>query len=315
MARKPRIHFTGAVYHVMLRGNGGQAIFFSPKDYSIFEQLIAEGVERFNHQIHGYCWMPNHVHMVVEVADIPLSKVIQNLSFRYTRWINKREKRTGHLFQGRYKAILIDTDNYLLELIRYIHLNPVRSNMTNTPEDFPWSGHNAYLGKVKCDWLSTDWVLQNLDRKKSDARKAYYRFVMSGLDEEYRKEFHSGNQGGIALGDEEFVIRIPEYGKSKHLRNKPIQDVSEISQLVCNYYQVTESSINAGNRSHMASEIRSLVALLYTEQSGAISRVAEYFDKDLSTLSKNLNKFKQKLLVDDQLQQEVAALKNPKMQA
>ena len=77
MARKPRIHFTGAVYHVMLRGNGGQAIFFSPKDYSIFEQLIAEGIERFNHQIHGYCWMSNHVHMVIEVADTPLSKIIQ----------------------------------------------------------------------------------------------------------------------------------------------------------------------------------------------------------------------------------------------
>lgn len=315
MARKPRIHFTGAVYHVMLRGNDGQTVFFDPRDFTIFEALVAEGVERFNHQIHGYCWMPNHVHMVVEVADIPLSKIIQNLSFRYTRWINKKEQRSGHLFQGRYKAILIDTDNYLLELIRYIHLNPVRSNLITAPDDYQWSSHLAYLGKVKPCWLSTDWVLLRFDRKKSDARKAYHRFVMSGLDEEYRKEFHSGNQGGVALGDEEFIAKIPEHGKSKHLRYEPVQDISEICRKVCNYYRVAESSVNANNRSHIASKIRSLVALLYSEQSGTLSRVAEYFDKDLSTISKNLNNLKTKLLSDSQLQEEVESLKNTIMQA
>lgn len=317
MARKPRIHFTGAVYHVMLRGNGGQDIFLDPKDYTIFEQLVAEGVERFNHLIHGYCWMSNHVHMLVEVADIPLSKIIQNLSFRYTRWINKREKRTGHLFQGRYKAILIDTDNYLLELIRYIHLNPVRSNLAKTPDDYRWSGHQAYLGTVTCDWLSTDWVLQRFARKKTDARRAYHRFVMSGLDMEYCKEFHHGNQEGIVLGDEAFVIRIPEYGKSKSkcLGDELIQDISEISRKVCSFYQLAESSIHANNRSHIASKIRSLVTLLHTEQSGSISRVAEYFGKDVSTLSKNLKKLEKKLLEDSQLREEVERLKNPKMQA
>lgn len=108
LAGKPRIHFTGAVFHVMLRGNDGREIFIDSGDYAVFEQLVAEGVDRFHHQIYGYCWMPNHVHMVIEVADIPFSKIIQNLSFRYTRWINKREHRIGHLFQGRYKPILID---------------------------------------------------------------------------------------------------------------------------------------------------------------------------------------------------------------
>ncbi len=100
MARKPRIHQKGAVYHVMLRGNDGQQIFFSEPDFEYFEKLIVEGAERFLHRIHGYCWMPNHVPMVVEVGDIPLSKIIQNLSFRYTRWINKKQNRIGHLFQG-----------------------------------------------------------------------------------------------------------------------------------------------------------------------------------------------------------------------
>ncbi|MCG8333085.1 MAG: transposase, partial [Proteobacteria bacterium] len=260
MARKPRIHFTGAVYHVMLRGNGGQNIFFNSKDYTIFEQLLAEGVDRFNHQIHGYCWMTNHVHMVIEVADIPLSKIIQNLSFRYTRWINKREKRTGHLFQGRYKAILLDTDNYLIELIRYIHSNPVRSGLVNSPIDYQWSGHNVYLGKRKCDWMSTDWVLQKFDRKKNQARKEYHRFVSKGRDQEYQKEFHTGNKGGNVLGDEEFIVKLPEFGKSSLLLNKPNLDLPVISRQVCSFFQVPEEQLMVKSRSLLASKLRSIVA-------------------------------------------------------
>jgi putative transposase len=116
MARKPRLHVPSALYHVMLRGNGGQTIFFADDDWEHFEALVAEGVRRFGHRIHGYCWMSNHIHLAVQVADVPLSRSMQNLTFRYTRWVNKRQGRVGHLFQGRYKAILVEADSYLLEL-------------------------------------------------------------------------------------------------------------------------------------------------------------------------------------------------------
>ena len=122
MARKSRIHYPGAVYHVILRGNGGQDIFFARQDRTRFYLLLQEGVERFGHRIHAFCCMTNHVHLAIQVAEIPLAKIMQNVSFRYTRHINNREKRIGHLFQGRYKALLIDADSYLLELVRYIHL-------------------------------------------------------------------------------------------------------------------------------------------------------------------------------------------------
>ena len=110
MARKPRIHFEGAFYHVMLRGNAGQTIFKSTEHFLAFERLIEEGVERFGHRIHAYCWMQNHVHLAIEVAQETLSKIIQNVSFRYTRWHNKKENQAGHLFQGRFKAILIEEE-------------------------------------------------------------------------------------------------------------------------------------------------------------------------------------------------------------
>ena len=130
MARKSRIHFPGALFHVMLRGNDGADVFFSAEDRARFYMLMQYGVERFGHRIHAFCLMTNHIHLAIEVADKPLSAIMQNLSFRYTQWLNWKRKRSGHLFQGRFKAVLVEADSYLLELVRYINLNPVRAGMT-----------------------------------------------------------------------------------------------------------------------------------------------------------------------------------------
>ena len=158
MARKPRVHCPGALYHVMLRGNGGQEIFFSQEDRFRFYLLVQEDIERYGHKVHAFCLMTTHVHLAIQVGEIGLPRIIQNLAFRYTRWGNWRQSRTGHLFQGRYKAVLVDADTYLLELTRYIHLNPVRSGIVRIPEDYPWSGHRAYLGLETIPWLTTEWV-------------------------------------------------------------------------------------------------------------------------------------------------------------
>jgi len=133
MARKPRVHYPGAFYHVILRGNGGQSIFFDDKDRTRFYFLAQEGIERFGHRIHAFCLMTAHVHMAIQVGDVSLSRILQNLSFRYARWVNWGQSRSGHLFQGRYKAVLVDADVYLQELTRYIHLNPVRAGMVKEP--------------------------------------------------------------------------------------------------------------------------------------------------------------------------------------
>lgn len=146
MARQPRVHLSGGYYHVMMRGNLGRDLFFSKSDRSHFLFLCQEGIERYGHRIHAFCLMDNHVHLLIQVGFVPLPKIIQNLSFRYTKFINRQTKETGHLFQGRYKAILVDADAYLLELSRYIHLNPVRSGLSEKPDDFEWSSHRAYIG-------------------------------------------------------------------------------------------------------------------------------------------------------------------------
>ena len=187
MARKPRLHVPGGFTHVMLRGNGGADIFFAEADRRRFLDLIAEGVERFGHRLHGYCLMTNHVHLVVQAGEAPLSRAMQNLAFRYTRQVNARKKRIGHLFQGRYKALLVDAESYLLELVRYVHLNPVRAGLVADPADWPWSGQRAYLGREDLPWLTTDWVLAQFGRRRAGARAGYRAFVAAGLGEGSRR--------------------------------------------------------------------------------------------------------------------------------
>ena len=192
MARKPRVHFPAALYHVMLRGNGGQDIFFEDADRYRFYLLLQQGVERYGHRIHAFCLMSNHIHLAIQVAETPLSHIMQNITFRYTRWVNWHRKSSGHLFQGRFKAVLVDADSYLLELIRYIHLNPVRAGMVAAPEDYPWSGHRACLGLETIPWLTTDWVLAQFGTNPARARREYGKFVDLGKGDGRRQEFHSG---------------------------------------------------------------------------------------------------------------------------
>ena len=159
MARKPRVHFTGALYHVMCRGNQGQAIFTDDQDRRRYLDLLRESQKRFGYRLFAYVLMDNHVHHLIQIDRRPLSKVMQNLLFRYTRYWNGRYKKTGHLFQGRYKAILCDKESYLLELIRYLHLNPVRSKIVVDPSAYRWSSHKAYLAGEANGWTAVEEVL------------------------------------------------------------------------------------------------------------------------------------------------------------
>lgn len=154
--------------------------------------------------------MNNHVHMALQVQDAPLSKLMQNISQRYTHWFNKRYDRVGHVFQGRYKAVLVDRDAYLLELIRYIHLNPVRAEIVTDPLDYPLSSHAAYAGKAKPpEWLSIDQGLRQFGKTEPLARAAYLHFMGQTTKEELLDLLrHGSSKEGRILGNENFVTTI-----------------------------------------------------------------------------------------------------------
>jgi len=307
MARKPRIHYPGAFYHVILRGNGGQDIFFSKNDRTKFYLLLQEGIERFGHRIHAFCLMTNHIHLVIQIGDIPLSKIMQNVTFRYTRYINARKKEFGHLFQGRYKAILIDADTYILELVRYIHNNPVRAKITETADQYTFSSHHAYLGKASVPWLATDLVLGRFAKQKKRAIKLYHEFVLRGSAEKHRQEFFQGTTEGRILGDDRFSEKALAMAEKKYSIILSLEDVIEA---VCNSYKITIKELTAPGKTRPASEARAATALIVQEYDNlSLTKLGNYFKRDLATLSQAANRLRKRTAKDKAIRDKIGSIR------
>jgi len=181
MARPLRLEFAGALYHITSRGNERKAIYADDTDFELFLTLLGKVCEQYNWVMHAYCLMTNHYHLLVETPDANLSKGMRQLNGTFTQAINRKHKRVGHLFQGRYKAVLVDRDAYLLELNRYIVLNPIRAKMVQNPGDWPWSNWHAVMGKMASpEWLATEALLSMFGKKRKTAREKYEAFVQQG---------------------------------------------------------------------------------------------------------------------------------------
>jgi putative transposase len=183
MARPLRIELAGALYHVTARGNEGRAIFLGDlnADRGRFLDTLAETVDRFNWLCHAYCLMTNHYHLVIETPDANLSKGMRQLNGVYTQQVNRAHRGIGHLFQGRYQGILVEKDSYLLELARYVVLNPVRAGMVTKPEDWTWSSYRATVGiEPAARFLFTDWLLGAFGEDRATAVEGYRRLVTEG---------------------------------------------------------------------------------------------------------------------------------------
>jgi REP element-mobilizing transposase RayT len=285
MPRKPRLHLPGGLYHVILRGNDRQDIFFEDEDRLVFYRLLEEGIGRFGYRVHAFCLMGNHVHLALQMGSQPLSKGMQNLSLRYTRHINRSRGRVGHLFQGRYKALLVDADSYGLELVRYIHLNPVRVRLVSDPADYAYSGHLGYLGKCALRFLTTDWVLSQFDQRLSVARGRYARFVADGMSEAHRSEFHHGSEESRVIGDDRFVERALQTS-GEPLRARRV-DLDHIVAYVSKGSGITEHVLSQASKNRAASQARALIGwLAATGGNATLSEVARRLKRDVSAISR-----------------------------
>jgi putative transposase len=217
--RRPRIHIPNACYHVILRGNHQQEIFFRNSDRTLLERYIGQARESCGVRIHAYCWMTNHIHLLVQVADKPLGAFMQRIGTRYARAVQVRVDTTGHLFQNRYQALLVEVDSYFLALLRYIHLNPVRGRLVADPAEYPWSSHRAYLGmptasSEAAQWLTTEFGLRLLDAGDPErARSKLRRFVAAGLGAPRNPLYSEGPvKGPRVLGSDAFVQSVMKHG-------------------------------------------------------------------------------------------------------
>ena len=228
MARPLRLEYKGALYHVTSRGNARKQIFSDHRDRDQFLEILANVVTRYNWICYAYCLMNNHYHLLIETPQAHLSRGMQLLNGVYTQWSNHRHQRVGHLFQGRFKSILVEEDNYLLELARYIVLNPVRAKLVQRVGDWPWSSYSATVGKVPVPaFLSVEQILIHFDPDHKRATSAYRQFVQQGLGVEVWDEL----QAGLLLGSDRFVDRLrpllndksldPEYRKCERFVTRP----------------------------------------------------------------------------------------------
>jgi len=219
MARPLRIELPGGIYHVTSRGDRREPIYLGDADRVAWLELLGEVCELHNWRCHGYCLMGNHYHFVVETPDANLSAGMRQLNGVYTQGFNRRHALSGHLFQGRFKAILVDRDAYLMALSRYVVLNPVRAGLTTHAGDWPWSSYRAMVGLAPAPvWLETDWVLAQFGHERAWAQQRFADFVAEGIGQ---PPVWDGLRHQVFLGDDVFVERVtralPAYARSREI--------------------------------------------------------------------------------------------------
>ncbi|MBI5409002.1 MAG: transposase [Nitrospirae bacterium] len=289
MARKPRIEYEGAFYHVITRGNRREHIFRDRNDFLKYLDILSLYKKRYRFRIYSYVLMSNHVHLLIETIKTPLSKIQQGINQSYTMYFNRRHRTTGHLFQGRYKAILCDRDTYLLSLIKYIHKNPVRAKMVTKPDDYKWSSHRCYAGKDKQnDIVDTDPVLRMFSEDKAASRRRYNDFLEDGID--VKKEDVYATVDQRVLGSEEFLGSVMEKydGDITIEKRGRAYTLAKIARGVENIKGVTIEQMRKQSKFAQISSARKLFILVAASYGYKGKEIAEYIKRDPATISATL---------------------------
>jgi putative transposase len=289
MARPLRIEYPGAFYHVTSRGNEKKDIFKSRRDREKFISYLKSAVERYGAEIHVYCLMTNHYHLLLETPRGNLSEIMQHINGAYTTYFNVKRKRTGHLFQGRYKAIVVEADEYALELSRYIHLNPVRAGMVQAPQEYEWTSYKCYAGMAAgLQWPKTDFILSYFGENRIESGQKYQQYVSDLLKTEYNSPLDSAVASTI-LGTPEFIADISE----RHIAGKqPDRSVPAVKEL-CGLHSL-DKIVHAANDALIGQEkLAKKVSIYFCHRySGAkLKEIGEKFgigDGAITQVSKRL---------------------------
>ncbi|MFC1668247.1 transposase [Chlamydiota bacterium] len=310
MARPYRLEAEECLYHIMSRGNDKRDIFSEDKDYQKFLSYTEKAKEKYQFFLYAYVLMPNHYHLLLETTLPNLSKIMHFINGSYTTYNNIKHQRVGHLFQGRYKSIIIDKDNYLAELTRYIHLNPLRAQMCENPEDYNWSSYREYLGLNKTELINKENLKDYTDLNK----RKYKSFVMNAIGKE--KNLFSNVYGGILLGSAEFIEKTLKNAKNligeKEISYKRALhtslEIDEIVSVVSAKLKTDKKSLyNKCNCQREERKIAIYIAKRLTEKSNreigaafgisytAVSKIAKSIEQNLVE-NKKLKKIINKLI-------------------
>ncbi len=289
MARRPRIHYPGGLYHVIARGNRGLKVFRRDQDYRLYLKFLEEYKKRYDFLLYAYVLMPTHLHFLIEVGQVSLSKVMQSLQFRYTRNYNLRYQSWGHLFQGRYKAILCEKDSYLLELSAYIHLNPVRAKLVKDPAEYPWSSYREYLKGGSGGLVDGSFVLSQFSAVKGRAIRAFMRFVKGQMGVGHREDLYQLMDQRF-LGDEGFVDRVVRERKDGPFYVYDIS-IQELVVHVSSVFGMPMETVCSMTRNREGAWGRAIVGYMGKKLCGYSNKsIAEYFHRDPVAISRGIGR-------------------------
>ncbi len=318
MSRPLRIQYPGAWYHIMNRGGQHRNIFSDDNDRMEFLRLLRESIEMWEIEVHAYSLMNTHYHLLIHTPLGNLSRAMRHIDGVYTQRYNIRHDTDGQLFRGRYKSILIDKDNYLLEVVRYIHLQGIRAEIIKKPEDDPWTSHRAYLFQQdKLTWLSTGKILSVFNKTSSEARKRLIRFINKGISPDI-KEFYSKQRLSPILGSKEFIQKIkntyiltetPSY-EIPHSKIKKIHpSITTINMNVCEQYLISIELMRAVSRG-IHNEPRDIaVYLARKEGKYSLNEIADHYGfSSYSGVNSTLRRIKQRLKTDKKLSNTINKL-------
>ena len=298
MARRPRLFAPGLLYHVIVRGNQRQKTFTTDRDYQAYLERLAKYRKAYRVTVHAYCLMPNHVHLLLECSDVPLSRFMQGLQQSYTQYFNRAHHKVGHLFQGRYKAIICEKDEYLLELVRYIHLNPVRCGLVRKVERYRYSGHHAYLGGKETEVMNPGPVLKLLG-----GTKQYGKFVLDGLGDGHREEYYDVEDQRF-LGPQEFGEKVVEEAGGEE-RRKHKEPLARAVERLAERLRTSPEVLRGSDRSWKKARARKLAAHILIRRMGfSVKEVAAYLGRDATSISALITRFSQKIEADRRIREE-----------
>jgi REP element-mobilizing transposase RayT len=302
LARPLRVELTGAVYHVIARGNERKAIFRDDRDRVIYLERLSQCRSRFQFQVLGYCLMDNHVHLALERGPVALSRVMLALQSFYAQKFNFRHQRVGHLFQGRYKAFLIQDERYLFALLRYIHLNPVRARIVHRPEAYPWSSDRFYREGKGLPWLDVDVVLGKLAQKRDEALVVYQR-LMARRDQQAYEDV--ATFGAAVKGDLEFAERaLVTVGEARRMPSAWTPE--SLAESVALAEGLSLEHLKQPRRSVRESRVRLTAAYLGRRHAGfSIARMARCFGREESTFNRGVRRLEDLINRDESIRTNV----------
>jgi len=313
MARPLRIEYGGAFYHVTSRGNERRKIFYGNSDYEKFKVYLREAQEKYGYLLHSYVLMTNHYHLLIETPEANMSQVMHFINGSYTTYINRKRGRSGHLFQGRYKAILIERDRYLLELSRYIHLNPVRVGLVKRPEEYPYSSYGALIGRWEENFVYGDLIWRMISGERSNGKKRYRTFVEDAIGREQDSPLKDV-YGGVILGEDNFIkealgrLRDKTFntGEVSHRRKlRALYGPENVIQGVCGYFKITPDELRGKRTDYhkIAIYLVKRFTGMTNQQIGGLFGGLTY-----SAVAKTYERFALKLAKDESLKRELESI-------